>query len=80
MHDAIWFEEQASRWGWDYVYLAHINEHGKKELKKLNEKNQFYICDVYNDIWIIVKYSNANLLNDINIIVKKYFTRMVCYN
>ena len=36
---SIWFEEQADRWGWDYVYLAHINEHGKKELKKLNEKD-----------------------------------------
>ena len=39
MHDAIWFEEQASRWGWEYIYLTHINEHGGKELNKLNEKD-----------------------------------------
>ena len=39
-YDSIWFEGQASRWGWDYIYLSHINEINRKELKKINEKNK----------------------------------------
>lgn len=38
-YDSIWFEGQASNWGWEYVHMSNLKRQHDKELKNYEKRN-----------------------------------------